>query len=195
MRSVDTDEISKLLEWKPLMLLNMTVSGPAFIESVVARSPALITSKSKGGKVLPLELWDIILEFAISDPKDHKYTLVRPGSLQQASVGGEGEELICSKYKRWSAFGMIQDYEELSAYAVYLAHPDSTQRRPNPFGDPNTRQFGPPASLPTTMCSSKIKCLHVSLTVPDVIRYLEDGRCQFYRGEHITGHYYDHLTS
>ncbi|KAH7237038.1 uncharacterized protein BKA55DRAFT_543674 [Fusarium redolens] len=189
MRPVDSEEISDLLKWQPLMLFDRTLFGPAYVEGVVSRSPELIASQR--GKRLPLELWNMIIDFANRCPEDHWYSLIRP-KLLQTSV--RGDELVCSKYQRWSLFGNIQQFNEIELYRFYLSHPDQLSHPgmdsscPNPFGDPLTREFGSPCAFPTALLASKTTFLHVELTVPDIIKHLEDGDCAFCSGRHVTGY-------
>ncbi|EXK83175.1 hypothetical protein FOQG_12528 [Fusarium oxysporum f. sp. raphani 54005] len=187
MRIVNSKELGNLVMWRPLMLLDKTLLGPAYVESVVSRSPALIASQA--GKRLPLELWDMIINFAKRYTKDHRFFLVQPIRLQ-TSV--RGDELVCCKFQRWSPFGNIRKSEEIEIYRFYLAHPDKLSRPgmnsscPNPFGDPLTREFGSLCTFPTALLKTA-KFLHVELTVRDIIRYLEDWDCKICSGTRVTG--------
>jgi hypothetical protein len=182
MRPVESGEVHDLLDWKPLLLLNKTLFGPAFVDSIVSRSPTLI--KSKGGKELPLELWISILAFAVaenSEPQD--YALVRPFILETREDGGK--DLICQRFKRWTAFGTIQTSSEVEDYHVFLAHPDrNLGSYHNPF---RNRDYGNPIRIPTELLDSTIDFLHVRLTVPDVIKYLEGSSCQLCWSERTIG--------
>ncbi|KAF4420131.1 hypothetical protein FACUT_11296 [Fusarium acutatum] len=188
MRPVVPEEIGDLLKWRPLMLLNRTLLGPAYIESIVSYSPALITSQ--GGKRLPLEVWGMIIDFSSRCPENHRYSLVRP-KLLQTSAGGD--ELVCERYKRWLPFGNIKQLEEIEMYRFYLAHPDKLHHPdldsscPNPFYFP-IPSFGSPCAFPTALLASKTRFLHLELTVPDVIKNLEYGYCTCCSGKHVVGH-------
>ncbi|SPJ87832.1 uncharacterized protein FTOL_12301 [Fusarium torulosum] len=182
MRPVELGEVDDLLDWKPLLLLNKTLFGPAFVDSIVSRSPTLI--KSKGGKELPLELWISILAFAVAENSEpHDYALVRPFTFERREDGGK--ELICQRFKRWTAFGTIQTSSGVEDYHVFLAHPDKNlDSYRNPF---RNRDYGNPIRIPTELLNSTIDFLHVRLTVPDVIKYLEGGSCQLCWGERTVG--------
>ncbi|KAF5629620.1 uncharacterized protein FTJAE_8501 [Fusarium tjaetaba] len=187
MRPVVPEEVGELLKWRPLMLFNKTLLGPAYIESIVSSSPTLITSQ--GGKTLPLEVWYMIIDFSKRCPESHRYSLIRP-KLLQASAGGD--ELVCERYKRWSPFGNIKEIRELEMYRFYLAHPDRLYNPaldstcPNPFSFPSPN-FGSLCAIPTALLASKTKFLHLELTVPDVIKNLEDGYCTCCSGNHVFG--------
>ncbi|PNP80991.1 hypothetical protein FNYG_05458 [Fusarium nygamai] len=187
MRPAVPEEVGDLLKWRPLMLFNRTLLGPAYIESLVSSSPALVTSQ--GGKALPLEVWDMIIDFSNRCPENHRYSLVRP-KLLQTSAGGD--ELVCERYKRWSPFGNIKEIAEIEMYRFYLAHPDRLYNPaldstcPNPFSFPFP-SFGSPCAFPTALLASKTKFLHLELTVPDVIKNLEDGYCTCCSGKHVFG--------
>ncbi|EWG48977.1 hypothetical protein FVEG_08611 [Fusarium verticillioides 7600] len=187
MRPVVPEEVGDLLKWRPLMLFNKTLLGPAYIESIVSSSPTLITSQ--GGKTLPLEVWYMIIDFSNLCPENHRYSLVRP-KLLQTSAGGD--KLVCERYKRWSPFGNIKEIRELEMYRFYLAHPDRLYNPaldstcPNPFSL-SFPSSGSPCAFPTALLASKTKFLHLELTVPDVIKNLEDGYCTCCFGKHVFG--------
>ncbi|KAH7154064.1 hypothetical protein DER46DRAFT_627991 [Fusarium sp. MPI-SDFR-AT-0072] len=134
MRLAESKDLSNLVMWRPLMIINKTLLGPAYVESVVSHSPGRIASQ--GGKRLPLELWDMIIDFAKRYPEDHRFSLVQPIRLQ-TSV--RGDEL-----------------------------------------------FGSLCTFPTALLETA-KFLHVNLTVPDIIRHLEDGDCNICSGTRVTG--------
>lgn len=182
MRSIESDEIGDLLDWKPMMLLDKTFFGPAFVDSLVSRSPTFI--KSKGGKELPLELWISILDFAVADGSEpHDYALVRPCTLGRRQDGGK---LLCfQRFKRWTSFGTIQNSSGVEDYHLSLALPDRNfNRLHKPFMN---RDYGQSTQVPTELLDSKIDFLHVKLTVPDVIKYLEGGRCRICWGARTIG--------
>ncbi|KAF5643838.1 hypothetical protein F52700_2710 [Fusarium sp. NRRL 52700] len=183
MRPVVPEEIGDLLKWRPLMLFDRTLLGPAYVESIVSYSPALIASP--GGKRLPLEVWYKIIDFSNRYPESHRYSLVRPGFLQTSE---RGDELVCERYQRWLPFGNIKQLNEIDMYEFYLAHPDKS-RHPSldsPCQSP-FRCFGSPCAFPTALLASRTKFLHVSLTVPDVIKNLEEGYCSRCSGKHVVG--------
>ncbi|KAF5973957.1 hypothetical protein FBULB1_8026 [Fusarium bulbicola] len=173
MRSVVPEEIGDLLKWRPLMLLNRTLLGPAYVESIVSYSPAVIASQ--GGIRLPLEIWYMIIDFSKCSPENYRYSLVRP------MTSTRGDELVCKRYQRWSPFGNIKQHEEIEMYHFYLAHPEKLHHPvldsscPNPFYF-RSPSFGSPCAFPTALLASKTKFLYVALTVPDVIKNLEDDR-------------------
>lgn len=181
------DEVGDLLKWRPLMLLNRTLLGPAYVESVVSCSPALIASQ--GGKRLPLEIWDMIIDFSRRYPENHRFSLVRPKLLQKSV---QGDKLVCERYQRWSPFGIIQKVEDIEMYRFFLAHPDRLSHPtmdsvcPNPFPWPPPPKRSP-SLFPTALLESKTKVLHVDLTVPDIIRHLEHAYCNCCSGKHVVG--------
>ncbi|KAM0192711.1 hypothetical protein ACHAPA_005812 [Fusarium lateritium] len=184
MRPAELSEVDDLRHWKPLLLFNKTLFGPAYVDSLVSHSPTLI--KSKGGKELPLELWLSILAFAVAEgPEAHDYALVRPFKLETRKDGGK--VMTCQKFKRWTSFGTIEDAIGVEDYNLYLAHPDKDfHSHRNPF---RNREYGHPISIPTELLDSKIDFLHVRLTVQDVIKYLEGGGCQLCCGDRTIGGY------
>ncbi|KAM0244524.1 hypothetical protein ACHAP5_006205 [Fusarium lateritium] len=184
MRPAESNEVDDLCLWKPLLLFNKSLFGPAYVDSLVFRSPTLI--KSKGGKGLPLELWLSILAFAVAEgPEAHDYALVRPFKLETRKDGGK--VLTSQKFKRWTSFGTIPDAIGVEDYNLYLAHPDKDlHSHRNPF---RNREYGHPVSIPTELLDSKINFLQVRLTVQDVIKYLEGGGCQLCCGDRTLGGY------
>ncbi|KAH7233528.1 hypothetical protein BKA59DRAFT_517960 [Fusarium tricinctum] len=182
MRPIESGEIGDLLDWKPMMLLDKTLFGPAFVDSLVSRSPTFI--KSKGGKELPLELWISILDFAVANgPEPHDYAFVRPFTLGRRQ--DDGKLLFFQRFKRWTSFGTIQDIHGVEDYHLSLALPDRNfNRLHTPFMN---REYGHPIGIPTELLDSKIDFLHVKLTVPDVIKYMEGGRCRICWGARTIG--------
>ncbi|SCV47913.1 uncharacterized protein FFB14_10089 [Fusarium fujikuroi] len=135
----------------------------------------------------------MIIDFSSRSPETHRYSLVRPKLLRK-SAGGD--ELVCERYQRWRyqywlPFGNIKHLKGIEMYHFYLAQPDNlchSNRDPlyiNPFYFPFYRLS--PCTFPTALLASKTKFLHVALTVPDVIRYLEDGHCSSCYGKHVVG--------
>ncbi|KAF5662708.1 hypothetical protein FHETE_7814 [Fusarium heterosporum] len=185
MRPVSSKEVHKLLKWRPLLLLNKTLFGPAFVDSIVRRSSAHITSK--GGNGLPLELWCSILQFSQSSDSND-YALVRPQIIARGTDGGK--ELICQKFKRWTSFGTIKTLEGIENCNLLLAHPDKHRvGLHNPFNSPHSREYGRPVSIPVEALDSKVNFLHVRLEVPDVIKYLEGGSWNTCLDERIIGRF------
>ncbi|KAM0350598.1 hypothetical protein ACHAPU_003083 [Fusarium lateritium] len=184
MRPVLPKEVDDLLTWRPLLLFNKTLLGPAFVDRIVRRSPNHITSK--GGKALPLELWYSILDFSKSS--ECHYVLLRP-LVAVVGVHG-GKELVCQKFKCWNSFGTITTLANIEHCNLLLAHPDKVRKGfDNPFSSPRSREYGRPASIPVDILHSTIEILHVKLTVPDVIRYLEVGGCYSCLDERMIGRY------
>ncbi|KAJ4264462.1 hypothetical protein NW762_005662 [Fusarium torreyae] len=177
-------EADQLVEWKPLLLLNKSLLGSAFVRSIIIRSPSNITSKS--GKRFPLELWLDILDFVTTRSQPDQYTLVQPNYIKTNYNGVK--DLVCRKIRRWEAFGYLKDNDHFVAAEFFLAKPDTPlPGYDNPFGTPETRQYGPYVTIPIDMLSHGTKFLWVKLTVPDVIKYLEDGDCRICRGGHTIG--------
>ncbi|KAF5989122.1 hypothetical protein FCOIX_159 [Fusarium coicis] len=200
------------------MIFNSTLLGPAYIESIVSSSPALITSR--GGKALPFEVWDMIIDFSNRCPESHRYSLVRPKLLQTSA---RGDELVCDMYKRWwRPFGNTYCLKGIEMRRFYLAHPDEPSESDHPdldsirlssFYRPFPNSFESPFAIsslfpfdgyfdlseyldfldmyvssctfPAALLASKTKFLHVELTVPDVIKNLEDGNCECCHGKHV----------
>ncbi|KAL6916411.1 hypothetical protein FSST1_007906 [Fusarium sambucinum] len=179
MRPAHDDEAEMLAHWKPIIILNKTLRGPAYVESLVSQSPTLITSSARG-RTLPLELWYIILDSIANDPDPHDYALVRPIDLKVD--GRRNKTLMCVKLQRWLSMDQLQDEAKVFAANKYLARPDlrfSDILYPFlKFSEPSTRW-----EIPARVLSSKYKTVHVAITVPDVIKYLEDVRCDICLGD------------
>ncbi|RBR20932.1 uncharacterized protein FIESC28_05084 [Fusarium coffeatum] len=173
MRPVRGDEAEDLAKWKPMMILDKTLYGPAYVESLVARDPGLVTSKTSVRKTLPLEIWYIILDIITDDPSLHDFAIVRANCIE---IGGKrGRVLVCNRVNQWASLGALRDEHEVEEANKYLARPDLTFRLlPNPFHLDGASQ---PWEIPSLLFSSKIKCLHVEITVPDFIKHFEDGNC------------------
>ncbi|KAM0559841.1 hypothetical protein ACHAPJ_003789 [Fusarium lateritium] len=181
---VVANEADQLVEWKPLLLLNKSHLGSAFVHSIIACSPNHITSKS--GKRLPVELWLDILDFATIKCETDLYTLVQPHYIRTNYNGDK--DLVCRKIREWEAFGYLQDNDHFFAAEFFLAKPDRLLfSHDNPFGLPETRQYGLSVTIPIDMLACGTEFLYVKLTVPDVIKYLEDGDCRICRGGHTVG--------
>ncbi|RBR15184.1 hypothetical protein FVER53590_08611 [Fusarium verticillioides] len=128
MRPVVPEEVGDLLKSRPVMIFNRTLLGPAYIECIVSSSPALVTSQ--GGKALPLEVWDMIIDFSNRCPENHRYSLVRPKRLQTSA---RGDELVCDMYKRWWwPFGNTYCLKGIEMLRFYLAHPDEPSESDHP---------------------------------------------------------------
>jgi hypothetical protein len=173
MRPVRADEAEDLVKWKPMMILDKTLYGPAYIESLVTRNPGLVTSKSYGRKTFPLEIWHMILNIITNDPVSHDFALLRANYIE---VGGKMDKtLACNKINRWNLLGMLRSNYAIGNANMYLARPDlAFHVLPNPFRLDDASQ---PWKIPTLLFSSKIKSLYVRVTVPDFIKHLEDGKC------------------
>ncbi|KAF4956989.1 hypothetical protein FGADI_3401 [Fusarium gaditjirri] len=203
MRPVVPEEVDDLLKSRQVMIFNRTLLGPAYIETLVSCSPRLITSK--GGKRLPLEVWYMIIDFANRYPENHQYFLVLP-KLLQTNAGGD--ELVCERFKRWLPFCDIKTLKGFEMFQFFLAHPDESD---NPNLDPKRLRFfyhpypsaifspfsssisfpfssfDSTCAFPAALLASKIKFLHVELTVPDVIKNVEDGKCDCCLRKHVIG--------
>ncbi|GKU07453.1 hypothetical protein FLAG1_10387 [Fusarium langsethiae] len=132
MRPAHDDEAETLAHWKPMIIINETVLGPAYVESLVSQSPVLITSKTKGQKTFPLELWCMILDLIANDPDPHRYALVRLIDLKVDDR--RNKRLVYVKVKRWLTMGSLQYETEAIAAHGYLARPDLTfEDLPFPF--------------------------------------------------------------
>ncbi|KAJ4118891.1 hypothetical protein NW768_010630 [Fusarium equiseti] len=176
MRPVHADEAETLVTWKPMIILDKTLYGPAYIESLVAQNPGLVTSKTNGRKTrktLPLEIWHMILEIITNDPGSHDFALLRANHIELGD--SMGQTLACNKINRWKSLGTLRNEYEVEEANGYLARPDLAFRYlPNPFhlGDVSRTW-----EIPTRVFSSRIKSLHVQVAVHDFIKYLEGGRC------------------
>ncbi|CAG7559763.1 unnamed protein product [Fusarium equiseti] len=157
-----------------MMILDKTLYGPAYVESLVARNPGLVTSKTCNRKTLPLEVWYMILDTITNDQSQHDFAFVRANSIEMG--GKRGRALVCDRVNRWASLGALRNEHEAEEVNMYLARPDLTFRLlPNPFRFDGASQ---PWEIPTLLFSSKIKSLHVEITVPDFIKHFEDGGCR-----------------
>ncbi|KAG8672866.1 hypothetical protein FPOAC1_006161 [Fusarium poae] len=177
MRPAGDDEAEMLAHWKPIMILNKTLRGPAYVESLVSHSPTLITSDTQGRKILPLEIWYLILDFITNDPDPHDYNLVRPINLK---VDGKwNRTLVCVKVERWLSLSQLEGDTEVDVAQKYIARPDLVfDNLPCPF-----LEFGAPSTrweIPARVLSSRYKTVHVAVTVLDIVKYVEEGRCNLY---------------
>ncbi|KAM0414598.1 hypothetical protein ACHAPT_013559 [Fusarium lateritium] len=180
-------EFAQLVKFQPVLMLDKTAVGPAFVDSIVSRSPGLITSK-QGHKHLPLELWSLILDFADRIPHEryrghknkHGYSLVVPQSLETDAHGGR--TLVCKKIRRWQQFGQLKENIYADCYDVYLARSHlQMQAVKNPFHDLRACD-GAIVKIPAVYLEPRIKMLFVELAVPDVIWGPEQGDCGFCHG-------------
>ena len=173
MRPVHANEAERLVVWKPMMILDKTLYGPAYVENLVARNPGLVTSKTYGRKTLPLEVWYMILDIITNDPSLHDFAFVRANCIEMG--GKRGQTLVCNRVNQWASLGALRNENEVEEVNMYLARPDLNFRLlPNPFRLDGGSQ---PWEIPTLLFSSKIKSLHVEITVPDFIKHFEDGEC------------------
>jgi hypothetical protein len=174
MRPAHADEAEMLAYWKLVMILNKTLHGPAYVESLVSQCPGVITTNTQGRKTLPPELWYMILDFIVNDPDPHDFALLQPVHLE--TIGRRNKTLICAKFERWRSMGLLNNEAQVVAASKYLARPDLRfDGLDRPFLSvqvPNSRW-----KIPARVLSSKIKAVHVAITVPDVIKYLEGGSC------------------
>ena len=155
------------------MILDKTLYGPAYVESLVARNPGLVTSKTCGRKTLPLEIWHMILDTITNDPSLHHFASLRADCINMRRK--KGQTLVCNRVNQWASFGALRNEYEVEEANKYLARPDLTlSLLPSPFRLDGASQ---PCEIPTLLFSSKIKCLHVEITVPDFIKHFEDGDC------------------
>ncbi|KAL4731624.1 hypothetical protein ACLX1H_000600 [Fusarium chlamydosporum] len=172
MRPVYNDEAGSLVYWRPLILLDKTLRGPAYVESLVSQCPTLISTNIAGRKTLPLEVWYIILDFVTNDPDPHAFALIRAQYLQTDCINNK--TLVCTKINQWRSFGSLQSRRSIVAANKYLARPDLVfDDLDSPFGD--IQESSRAWEIPTRIFSSTIKALHVGITVPDIIKYLESG--------------------
>ncbi|KAG8349795.1 hypothetical protein FVEN_g12026 [Fusarium venenatum] len=180
MRPARDNEAEMLAHWKPMMILNKTLRGPAYVESLVSQSPTLITSNTRGRRTLPLELCYMILDSIANDPDPHDYALVRPIALNVD--GRRNKKLMCVKLQRWLSMDQLQVEAEVFATNKYLARPDL---RFNDVHYPFLR-FSKPSTrweIRARVLSSGYKTVHVAITVPDIIKYLEEVRCNIRLGD------------
>src|SRR5436189_3516341 len=76
--------LARILHNKPLMILNSGLLGIRYIWQLVAFTSTNIATT--GGTVLPTELWNTILEFALVNSQDD-FCFVQGISLQKSSMG------------------------------------------------------------------------------------------------------------
>ncbi|KAI1061081.1 hypothetical protein LB507_009995 [Fusarium sp. FIESC RH6] len=174
MRPVRGDEAEDLAKWKPMMILDKTLYGPAYIESLIAQNPGFVTSKTSGRKTFPLEIWHMILDFITNDAGSHDFALLRASHIEVGDA--TAQTLACNKINRWNSLGTLKNEDEVEKANKYLARPDWVfHDLPNPFylHDDVSHHW----EIPTRIFCSEIKSLHVEIDVPDFIKHLECGRC------------------
>jgi len=115
-----------------MMILDKTLYGPAYIESLIAQNPGLVTSKTYGRKTLPLEIWHTIFDIITNDPSLHDFALLRANYIEGGNM--MGQTLACNKINRWTSLGMLRNEDEVEDANKYLARTDLTCRDlPFPF--------------------------------------------------------------
>lgn len=174
--STKTALIEKLVRDKPMLLLNKTRFSFSFICSIVYQSPNLISTR-EGKKTLPMELWLMIIDFALQDENEDDFTLARPRDLQPSTDGAdhEGQVLICDEYEHHTECNGLAVDEVLTEF---LKDPDTTK------GVAQVRDSLPSLTGHTFAVNlnllsedSKPEFLYWDLEIPDIISWLKYGSC------------------
>lgn len=191
----------KLVKHKPLLLLNLSRYSTRFVDSIVHRSPWLMSSK-EGGTKLPLELWYMILDAARESTEERdKFTLVRPRCLQASSDIGasNGQVLVCDEYTQQfhrSHFEQVEDIAQvLPGFQQVLDNPASQDEEvlnfPLPLPVLTGRSFTIDVKL--LLDASASPFLYKKIDVADVVAWLHNGECKFCGGTRYVGAGHDGL--
>lgn len=186
-------EASTLLNLRPILLLNKSLLSIPWIDSLVSKSPSLIASK-KGGKVLPAELWDMIIDFAIgNNTTGHDYILARPAEVQPTSNSGaptwdvyEQKGLLSVlKYKPYRPKGLLCHVRsERSQYLWFLRNPDTEAYKMKQFPLPVPYRTGQTITFALPK-SSRVKVLFADFGIRELIARLQRGQCSDCNGVRV----------
>ncbi|RSL99005.1 hypothetical protein CEP52_009996 [Fusarium oligoseptatum] len=157
MRPIDNSDLNELLQRKPILMLDAIGLTINFIETLVRRSPSLITTNN-GKKTLPLELWLEILEWT----RLWRWPLlVQPQSLEEGSI----DALVCASIPKWTRCGYLADDRGIKG--------PKPQR---PFLLPHAPTEASIFKVPITALGQESKLLYGGLTVSDIMARVEDGK-------------------
>ncbi|EEU43578.1 uncharacterized protein NECHADRAFT_82508 [Fusarium vanettenii 77-13-4] len=169
MKPVDPTKLDKLLQDKPVLMLDVNELSANFIETTIRRSPDFITTK-KGKKTLPLELWLEILEWT---RRWSCNLLVQPQRLEEGSI----DIIVCAEIPSWKPCACLKNASAVRAYESYLDQPGDGPDENRPFCLPQDITEDSTWKIPVTALSQDDMILCGELRVPDVIAFFEDGKC------------------
>ncbi|OAA59747.1 hypothetical protein SPI_05945 [Niveomyces insectorum RCEF 264] len=160
----------------------------SYVDALVRRSPANVTTK-KSGKQLPLELWHQILDCGSSTERPnhrHEYALVQP---QWIEMGKHGSTLVCFLVQDRMLCGTLEDAYSVDEYESYLKDPSAhncyatcpCHCEPEDHDDLGDRAI----QVPAIALDSRISILYQGITVPDVISWVERGSCHLCGGNRL----------
>lgn len=168
-----------------MLLLNKTRLGLSLIDRIVHSHPSFVTTR-KNNTALPLELWDMIIKFALEKPHRDEYALVRPRASspeedrQRRNVSAQ--TLVCDEYEFEVACGEISE-DWLTSYCILLYDPESDHDNVTydevPLPEPTGNVFTVDLGTLNMQGRFSVEVLFLQVEVPDVIARLEKGRCSF----------------
>lgn len=182
MYPVTTDSVTpNFLNDKPLMLLNTGLQRVELLTRLVSNK----SIASKGGVVLPNEIWSRILELIRQD-SGAEFCWVRPHSVQERA---HGNVLKCVKeiLDANCDCGELDGEREIRGYEEFMAAPDrfksDTELDLGLIRQPTYKTIE--VLLPSSEMSERhtFAFLFSDITVPDVIAHVERGRCWVCGGE------------
>ncbi|KAL8753941.1 MAG: hypothetical protein Q9184_005266 [Pyrenodesmia sp. 2 TL-2023] len=178
-----TDLQPDFLAKKPILLLNTAILP---IHSLVCY--IIVDALPGAASKLPTEIWLHIIEYA---KKDAKHEAVQPTSIAQSN---HGTILHCQAVEL--DLGEFADRAEVEAAEQWLQSPHTYDQqrgsedvfaakvvtnRTHAILFPSSASASPGAFVPPAL--SVPDCLFTAITVPDVISWLQNGRCWICNGD------------
>ncbi|KAF4453814.1 hypothetical protein FALBO_15929 [Fusarium albosuccineum] len=159
-------------------ILNLTRLTVPYVNSLVNHAPGNIATK-RGNKQLPLELWNMIIDWAEMDPKSDIYCLVQARSLEKY-----GSELVlsCAKITEWNRCGYLETESAVDEYCNYLRRPGEGHDPKRPFVLPNTTNSDSLIMIKELLLCSENEIIFCSLGAHDLIARVERGDCSLCQG-------------
>ena len=185
MKYVHTKVVDDLIHYKCMCLLNKTRRGINYVDSLIHQSPSCVTSKEKG-QFLPLEIWEMILNFAIGKPRKDKYTLVLPLRVEpDSSAGGDpnGKVLVCEEYEQRDRCGDMGGWAHHYADILHNPGAEEETKRWFPHELPQATGTFFRIDLMNLASQPRHKFLFHSLRQEDLIAWLDRGKCGFCGGD------------
>lgn len=174
MKHIGIKSLTLLVEKKPILLLNKTALGLSFVDVLIHRSADSIATQKD--KRLPLEIWLMVLDFAVCDKDADKFCLVQPQFIID-----NGRFLLCKRVwqKRGKLCGRLEDRESVIDYEFCLQWPRKQRPEDLPFDIPATNddKHTVKVEIATLKSSKSTRPLFSAITVPDIISWLEYGDC------------------
>ncbi|KAJ3540544.1 hypothetical protein NM208_g5018 [Fusarium decemcellulare] len=160
-------------------ILNLTRLTVPYVNSLVKHSPGNIATK-RGNKKLPLELWNMIIDWAEMDPKSDSYCLVQARSLEH-----DRAELMlsCAKITEWNRCGYLETERAADKYYNYLHCPGEGHDPKRPFVLPDTTNSDSLISIKESLLCSENEIIFCGLGIYDVIARIERGDCSLCQGK------------